>query len=217
MVKYQPKNVTRVIIVDDHPIFRDGLKAALSLFDGVEVVAEAADGEEFVEIVKKSDAQIVFMDVKMPKMNGDQAVIECKAICPKMKVIAVSAYDDYDNFMNMHEAGVDGYMVKNESVDGYREAIQCVLKGGNFYSSVVIEMLTEKINGAEKEKAIRKLTDKDIELLELICEGYSNAKIAEVFSKSIRTVERQKSQLMKKTQTENTLNLAIYAFKNKLV
>jgi len=211
----------KVVIVDDHEIFRIGLKLLLNKIDDIEVVAEASNGKEFLELINKVEADIVLMDISMPIMDGIEATEKVLEKNPKLKIIALTTFGETEYFDGMIYAGVGGFMLKNSGPEDFKKAIEKVANGGNFFSEEMLAKLTrrvvnEKIMETKKEK-LTELSKRENEVLELICRGFSNEKIGESLYISSRTVERHKTNLISKTGTRNTLNLVIYAFKNKLV
>ncbi|MCF8298053.1 MAG: response regulator transcription factor [Saprospiraceae bacterium] len=211
----------RTIIVDDHEIFRTGLKLLLSKVENVKVVAEASNGQELMEVIKKHEADLAFMDINMPILDGIEATEQVLSKYPNLKIIALTTFCDSEHFNKMIYAGVEGFMLKNSTLDDFRRAIEKVSQGGNYFSEEMLVKCTKNFvlqQTGEKEKMkIAELSTREIEVLELICKGYSNAKIGEKLFISDRTVERHKTNLISKTETKNTVNLVIYAFKNKLI
>jgi len=211
----------KVIIVDDHEIFRIGLKLLLNKIDNVEVVAEASNGKEFLELISKVKADIIFMDISMPILDGIEATEKVLEKYPQLKIIALTTFAKTEYFDGMIYAGIEGFMLKNSGPEDFKNAIEKVMNGGNFFSEEMLAKLTrrvvnEKIAKTKKEK-LPDLSKREYEVLELICRGFSNEKIGENLYISSRTVERHKTNIISKTGTRNTLNLVIYAFKNKLV
>jgi DNA-binding NarL/FixJ family response regulator len=211
----------KVFIVDDHEIFRNGLKLLLNKIDDIEVVAEASNGREFLELIEKIKPDIVFMDIRMPVMDGIKATEQVLKKHPDLKIIALTTFGETEYFDKMIYAGVEGFMLKNSEPEDFNRAIKKVAEGGNYFSEEMLTKLTKRVvNGKIREtekKNLPVLSKREYEVLELICRGFSNKKIGESLYISSRTVERHKTNLIIKTETRNTLNLVIYAFKNKLI
>ena len=209
-----------VIVVDDHEIFRNGLKLLLNKIENVRVVDEASNGMEFLKIIKKHKADLVFMDINMPILDGIDTTEEVCKEFPELKIIALTTFGDIEFFDKMIYAGVVGYMLKTSELDDFKKAINKVMKGGNYFSEEILANVTKEtiIHQYDKQNTIvQKISKREIQILELICKGYSNHKIAEELNISYRTIERHKTNLLLKTETHNTVNLVIFAFKNKLV
>ncbi|MCF6356376.1 MAG: response regulator transcription factor [Draconibacterium sp.] len=210
-----------VIIVDDHKIFRNGLLLLLNNFNFVNVVGQASNGEEFLEMLETKIPDIVLMDINMPRMNGIEATKIALEKYPELKIIALTTFLEDDYIEQMFEAGVEGYMLKRSDIDDFEKAIIRVHEGGNYFSEEIIKVITRNLN-KNKNRRVRdlklpQLTSREIEILDLVCEGLNNEQIAELLFLSPKTIEKHKSNLFQKTQTFNTVNLVIYAFKNQLV
>lgn len=209
------KNTYKIIIVDDHPVFRNGLKTLLNQFDNVELIAEASNGKEFLQINESHQADLVFMDINMPVLDGIDTTVKALQSAPEIKIIALTAFGDYSNIQKMLDTGVDGYMLKNSEIDEYHKAIQSVLSGGNYFSAKIIADISQHIP-FKQQKSGETISKREKQVLQLICQGFSNHEISEKLFISERTVERHKTNLMRKTDTKNTVNLVIYAFKHSL-
>jgi DNA-binding NarL/FixJ family response regulator len=212
---------TNIIIVDDHKIFRDGLIMLLNNFDFVSVVGQASNGEEFLELIDKVIPDIVLMDINMPKMNGIEATKQALKKYPEIKIIALTSFADDEYIEQMISAGVEGYMLKRSDIEDFEKAIKKVARGGSYFSSEIIKVISRNLYKENKQKSgeqtLKKLTSREKQILHLICKGLNNEQIAEKIYLSPKTVEKHKSNLFQKTETFNTVNLVIYAFKNQLI
>ncbi len=210
----------KIVIVDDHKIFRTGLKLLLNKIKNVSVIAEASNGQEFLDIMEKNEANIVFMDINMPVLDGIDATEQVLKKYPGLKIIALTTFGDSEYFNKMIYAGVEGFMLKNSELDDFKKAINKIVNGGNYFSEEILMNYTKNIITQQIEKKDKnnmpELSKREVEVLQLICKGYSNYKMGEHLNISYRTVERHKTNLLLKTETQNTVNLVIYAFKNKL-
>ncbi len=213
--------MNKVIIVDDHKIFRNGFKLMLDSLPNVELVGEACNGEEFLELIDTTIPDLVFMDINMPKMNGMIATQKALEKYPDIKIIALTAFlnQEYVEQMLMH--GVEGFMLKNSELDEFEAAVNKVLSGGNYFSAEILKIIMNNINRFNNEKREQiKLPDfspREKEILQYICQGLNNEQISSAANISVKTVEKHKSTLFLKTETANTVNLVIYAFKHGLV
>ena len=211
----------RIIIVDDHKIFRDGLMLMLDNFDFVSVVGQAENGVDFLSLIAEKQADIVLMDINMPKLNGIEASKIALKQYPNLKIIALTSFADDEYIEQMISAGVEGYMLKRADIDDFEKAIKRVSEGGSYFSDEIIKVMTRSLyRTRENEKAVDEkpeFTKREMEVLQLICEGLNNEQIAEKIFLSPKTIEKHKSSLFQKTGTFNTVNLVIYAFKNKLM
>ena len=210
-----------VFIVDDHKIFRDGMKLLISRFPYLELAGEASGGAEFLEKLETVNPDIVFMDISMPGIDGLEATIKALGINKDLKIIVLTTFLEEDYVEQMIMAGVEGYMLKNSELDEFDKAIKRVYHGGNYFSEEIVSILLGNIGKLKKKRKENKyheeFTSREIEILKLICKGMSNEQIAESAFVSVKTVEKYKSNLFQKTNTQNTVNLVIHAFKNQLV
>jgi DNA-binding NarL/FixJ family response regulator len=193
----------------------------LSNFDFVSVVGEAANGEEFLELIDNVKPDIVLMDINMPKMNGIEATKLALQKYPELKVIALTSFADDEYIEQMISAGVEGYMLKRSDIEDFEKAIKKVADGGSYFSAEIIKVISRNLYKEKERKSGEQLLDKftprEKEILNLICKGLNNEQIAELIHLSPKTVEKHKSNLFQKTETFNTVNLVIYAFKNQLI
>lgn len=210
-----------LLIVDDHKIFRDGLKLLLAEFPFVGEVSEASNGREFLDMLEEEIPDIVLMDINMPVMGGIQATREALEMYPGLKIIVLTTFHDEDYVEQMMMAGVEGYMLKRSTPEDFEEALLKVSGGGSYFSDEIIRTVTRNLQRLRSEAARISsrpaFTRREREVLELLCQGYNNDQIAEKIHVSAKTVEKHKSHLFQKTDTNNTVNLIIYAFRNELV
>jgi DNA-binding NarL/FixJ family response regulator len=211
-----------IIIVDDHKIFRDGLKFVINQMDDLEVIAEASNGKEFLSIIEKLDADIVLMDISMPQLNGIEATKSAIALKPEIKILVLSMFCDEEYYFQMVQAGVMGFVLKESGKDELEDAIRAVLNGETYFSQNLLRDIIVNLHAPGKQTKEQKeqdfnFTKRESEILKLICEGYSNNQIADKLFISIRTVEGHKSNLISKTGVKNTISLVMYALKKNLV
>ncbi len=211
----------KVILVDDHKIFRDGFRLLLQSFPYVEVIDEASNGIEFLKVLETKVPDIIFMDINMPHLDGVEASKRSLEAYPDLKIIALTTFLDDDYLEQMLMAGVEAYMLKNAEFAEFEEAILKVYSGGNYFSNEIVSLLSDKLSILRKKKIqqqeLLSLTEREKEILELICKGFGNKQIAEQTFLSPKTIEKHKSSLFQKTGTYNTVNLVIYTFKHQLV
>lgn len=208
----------RVLIVDDHEIFRNGLKMVLGRLKYVEVAGEAANGKEFVDMLSSVKPDVVLLDIEMPGLNGIDAAKAALAVNSKLKIIALTMFGDDEYIQSMLDAGAKGFLMKNINKETLDKAILTVYNGGNYYSEELFEFFTRQFS-KEKQGTQNDIefTRREKEILQLLCEGLSNKEIADALFISERTVLGHKTNLMTKTNTKNSLSLMAYAIKNKLV
>ena len=207
----------RIIIADDHQLFRNGLKILLNGFPDFEVAGEASNGEEFLKALRNTDANIALMDINMPEMDGIEATRKGLKLCPDIDIIALSMYGEEEYYYKMVDAGAKGFLLKDSDISDVREAILTVSRGGSYFSQELLYHVIQKIKHRENETKSANLSKREKEILLKICEGLSNQEIAESLFISKRTVDKHRANLLGKTNSKNTASLILFAIKNKLI
>jgi DNA-binding NarL/FixJ family response regulator len=206
----------KVLVVEDHAIFREGLKRIIFEMEDVELVGEAPNGAIFLEMLKKIEPDLVILDIQMPVMDGIEAAEKALKLYPSLKILVLSMFGEEEYVYSMVDKGVYGFILKTSDVRDFERAIKRVADGQNYYSEEIMGLLVKKVRGYDTVDKIT-FTEKETEVLRLLCKGLSNAEIAEKLFLSIRTVEGYRNKLLQKTGTSNVLNLVIYALRNKVV
>ena len=207
-----------IAIIDDHEIFRKGLKMVLGKLKDIKVVLEASDGQEFIDALKENpEIDIVLMDIEMPNMNGIEATKEALKINKDLKVIALSMFKDDEYVQSMIDAGVKGFLIKNINKDILEKAISAVAEGKVYYSEELWGFFTKQLNQENKAKLDIQITKREKEILKLLYEGHTNKEIAEQLFISERTVIGHKTNLMSKTGCKNAIGLISFALKNRII
>ena len=204
---------TKVAIVDDHKILRDGLRLMIDNMDNVEIVIEASNGKEFIDRLQLVQPDLVIIDINMPVMVGEEAVSIVKSQYPSMKVLVLSMNNEEQYYKTMNNLGVDGFIVKESDYNELRHAIQVVLEGGKYFSQV---LLLRMVNNRDNNLNIN-LTNRELDVLRYLCKGLSANEIAEKLFISPRTVEKHRSDLLLRTGTPNSISLVLFAVKNGIV
>lgn len=210
----------KVFIVDDHRMFRDGLKFILMQNKQIEIVAEASDGKEFLEKMEDVFPDIVLMDISMPGMDGVEASKQAMKLYPKLKIIVLSMFCEGEYYYKMINNGVKGFVLKESGANELFESIMSVYNGGNYFSKTLIQSVIENINSGKISTKTQNevvLTKRESQVLQLICDGLTNTEIADKLFISVRTIEGHKAKLIHKTGAINTLGMIVYAIKNKLI
>lgn len=215
-----PQSNIEILIVEDHDIFREGIKFVLSQVAGYKVVGEVKNGKEFLEFIKKKRPDIVLMDITMPEMDGIQASTIAMKEYPNLKIICLSSHGDEIYYYKMIKAGVSGFLQKKSGKDELEQAIDMVAYGMNYFPDNILRNILFRVSntGEESLKNVAiNLTKREKEILLLICQGYSNNEIGDTLFISPKTVDNHRTNLLSKTGTRNSANLVMYAIKNKLI
>ena len=214
----------KVLLADDHQLILDGINLLLKDAPDIDIVDEANHGDEVLDVLNRRKIDVILMDINMPVKDGITTTREVKQLFPDVKVLALTMVKEGPIISKMLDAGASGYILKNTSKDELISAIRKVANGNKYFSSDVSEeMMNNFAATKEKMKAanatIQKdhLTAREIEIIKLIVEGYSNAEIAEKLIRSPRTVDTHRTNIMKKINVHNIAGLIKYAMANGLV
>ncbi len=207
--------IVRIIIADDHVIFRKGLRTVLNEITFIKVVAEASNGNELLSTLKTTEVDVIFMDIKMPGMNGIEATEKVMAKYPDTSIIALTMHEEVGYFNKMIEAGAVGFLLKKTNKDQLENAIKAVVAGNTFFAEEFI--INNSLSANTKPTLNIKISDKEKEILEYICKGFSNAEIAKTMGLSQRTIDGHRGRLFEKTGAKNAPNLVLFAIQNGLI
>jgi DNA-binding NarL/FixJ family response regulator len=211
-----------VMIVEDQVIFRSGLKLLLADIPELQVIDEAANGKQFLDIIKTTLPDVVLMDIKMSVMDGIEATKAAMKLYPELKVLVISMFGEEEYLVRMLECGIRGFLLKNANEDELKKAILMVNEGKNYFSHELLPALAnsfmkKKNYNDEKQSITGKLTKRELEILNYICKGYTNKEIAEACFISHRTAGGHRANLLEKTGCKNTAELVGFGLKYNLI
>lgn len=207
-----------ILLVDDHTLFRTGLKMLLDTLPGYTVTGEASNGYEFLNLIRRNQYDIVFLDIEMPEISGIEAAKRAIEIDPELKIITLSMYGDEEYYDQMLNAGAKGFLLKNSNLQEVKAAIDTVMEGGNYFSQELMQNLLKNYKLTKEQKGTEsELSEREVEILLLISEGLSNQEIGDKLYISKRTVEKHRANILDKTNCKNTAGLIMYAIKNQLI
>jgi DNA-binding NarL/FixJ family response regulator len=209
----------RVLLVDDHTIFREGVRALLSEHDDIEVVGEASDGREAIDKVAELQPDVVLMDIAMPGLGGLEATLEIRKLRPESRVLVLTQYDNREYVFPILKAGATGYVLKQAAATDLVAAIRAVHAGGSFlYSTVAKTVLDDYLaRGRVPEDPYETLSDREKQVLRLVAEGRTSREIAQLLVLSVKTVMGHRANLMEKLGIHNRTELVKYAIRHGLV
>ncbi len=214
-------NRIKIAIADDHKIYRDGLKVGLSSDDNLELVLEADNGEDLLNGLASKQPDVILMDLKMPIMDGIEATKEIRKRYNSMKVLVVTMYDDDKFIIHLMEIGANGYLLKNANADEIKKSIYSAFETGYYFNDLVNKALLKKLvlKGNIKPSFNQNVefTERELEVLLLICEEKTTAEIAKEIFLSPRSVEGIRQKLIDKVGVRNTAGLVMFAIKNGIV
>lgn len=204
----------RIALVDDHALFRNGLRGLIDGKHNCRVVAEASDGEEFLANNVAMSADIVFMDIAMPTLSGDKATVAALERNPNLKVICLSMFGEEKYYSMMIEAGAKGFLLKDSSVEEVFAAIESVMANEEYICTAVLQALSGAMRASDEADI---LSERETDVLLGICQGLSTQEIADKLFLSKRTVDSHRANILEKTGSNNTASLVVYAIKHNLV
>jgi len=210
----------KVVVADDHTILRQGIKALLDNQEEIEVVGEAKDGREAIKAIEELSPDVILMDIAMPGLNGLEATRRIKKKFPKTKVVVLTMHTNEEYIFQILNAGADGYLVKETAFQDLISAINSVHRGEAFMSpSISKKVMTDYIQRAQGEERVGfdTLTTREREILQLVAEGNSNKKIAEVLFISPKTVETHRAHIMDKLNIHDRAGLIKYAIRKGMI
>lgn len=211
----------RIGIAEDHTILRAGLKMLVESNPAFEVVGEAQDGIEAIRMAENLHPDLVLMDLSMPRMNGMGAIQEIKRVVPGTRVLVLTVHKTEEYILEALRSGADGYVLKDATQSELMHALECVLSGNSYLSSGISEQVIEGYlstkRGAAPSTSWDKLTQRERDILKMIAEGYRNKEIAECLCLSAKTVEKHRSNLMKKLDLHNISAVTAFAMEKGLV
>ena len=209
-------NTIKLLVADDHAIVRDGIVSLLRSMPDFEVTGTAGNGYEVLELAGKQPVDVCLLDISMPGMDGIETARQLCQSNPGIKIIMLTTYSDREIISELVHIGVSGYLLKNSDKEELAEAIHRVMKGRHYFSEdiekIILEGLTEK-----RAPEIVPLTDRELQVVQLLAKEYTNDKIAEELHISFRTVETHRKNIMQKAKAHNLAGLLKYAYGNGLL
>jgi DNA-binding NarL/FixJ family response regulator len=202
-----------IIIVDDHRLFRSGLRYILVESGKYQVIGEASNGTEFLELLESKSPDLVILDIRMPVMDGIEAAKQALSKKPDLNIMMLSMYGESEYYSALVEMGIKGFVLKDADNEEFFIAIQKILTGGTYFSQ---ELLLTVIRKNTLSVPV-KLSRREKEILNAIGQGLSNQEISTLLAISQRTVERHRTNLLEKTSSKNSIQLIIYAIRNNLI
>lgn len=212
----------RIALVDDHKLIRAGMRVLLEQMDDFKIVIEAANGEELLNRLPKTRVDVVLLDIDMPVLDGIETTKILQEKFPRIKIIMLSLHDEDRFIIHLMELGASGYLLKDAEPEEVEKAIRTVNGGERYFNDTVNKVMFRKatnktVRNAKTFNQKVDLSEREISILSLICEGLTNAQIAEEINLSQRTIEGYRLKMLNKLEVKNTAGLVAYAIKNYLV
>ena len=208
----------KVVLADDNELFREGFRVMLKKQSEIELVGESENGIDLIQLVKDKKPDVIITDIKMPEMDGVEATKRIRRLFPGMGIIAFTMFDDDTLIVDMLEAGARGYLLKNAAKSEIYEAIKTVHNNGAYYCNSTNTRLA-KLIGESKFNPYKKhpkpaLTEREMEIMRMVCRELSNKEIAQTMFMSIRTVEGYREKIQRKIGARNSIGMVIFSIKN---
>ncbi|MEO9659908.1 MAG: response regulator transcription factor, partial [Maribacter dokdonensis] len=212
--------ITRIVLADDHALVRDGIRSLLETESDLQVIGEASNGKEAIDLVAEVNPDILIIDIRMPVMNGIDAVAELTQSKSSVKTIILSMHDSEEYILKSISSGANGYLLKDTDKSEFIKAIHTVREGGKYFSGDISNVLVNNLLGGKneivkKEETPKKtgenvfdLTNKELKVLELVLSGLTNQQISEKLQNSKRTIETHRFNLMRKMDVKNLIDLS---------
>jgi DNA-binding NarL/FixJ family response regulator len=207
-----PKNI-RVVLADDHDLVRSGIKALLSMVDGVEVIAEARDGRELITLVQSLNPDVVMTDISMPGMDGITAISEIHGKHPQVRLLVLSMYDTVDFVKRAVANGACGYLMKDAPPFELEQAVRSVMATGSYFSPAIAQRLLQPSEPTVDDE----LTHRQVEILKLIAQGRASKEIAYELGLSPKTVDVHRARIMERLRLNDIASLTLYAVRKGLI
>ena len=214
-------DVIRVAIADDHILFRAGVKTALSPYSDIQIVAEADNGMQLLNILKLTKPDVVLLDIQMPIMDGISTLPEIKRLHPDVRVVMLTIHNDHSMISRLFELGANGYLTKNSDSEVIYDAVKTVFEKeyymNHLTNKALIDVIRKQRNPRVATPTEAKLTEKEITILKMMCEEKSTKEIADLVDLSPRTVEAIRDKLKTKTGAKSVAGLVMYAVKTGII
>lgn len=214
-------NPVRILIADDHGVMRRGLRLQLEQCVGFEVVGEASDGRQAVQLAEELQPDIVLMDIGMPNLNGIEATAQIGKRLPAIKVIILSMHSDEEFLLRALTAGAKGFLLKESGDTDLERAVRAVAQGKSFFSPAIQQTLMEDYVSQLRQRGLQDsydlLTDREREVLQMLAEGKSNKEVATVLDCSVNTVATHRMHLMQKLDLHSSADIVLYAVRKRII
>ncbi len=213
------KNKYNIMIVDDHKIFREGLHLLLSHFHFVGKIYEASNGWEYLSLIEENLPDVVLMDINMPIIDGIEATKLSKEKFPNIKIVALTMHGDVNYYQKMMELGASGFIDKNTDRRELEMALLKILNNETYITQDILIRIIKNLDysNIEVPNNSEQFSDRELEILKLLAEGYTTKNIGEKLFISHRTVERHKENMLRRSNTNNTLNLVLFSLRHKII
>jgi DNA-binding NarL/FixJ family response regulator len=207
----------KIIIVDDHDLFRAGVKVLLGKSQKVEFIGEASNGQEFLDMIDKLEPDVILMDISMPVCDGIEATRLAIKKNPDLKILTLSMFGEEEYYYKMIQSGVRGFILKSAGINELEFAIGQIAAGSPYFSEELLDFVRQNIDENKGKDKTSELSKEEVEVLQAIAKNLTDEEVAEKISKSPAQIKELRKDLMAKTGSNNTTGLIMYAIKNKVI
>ena len=207
----------KIFIVDDHDLFRQGVKVLLGKSQKTEIIGEASNGKEFLDVIDDINPDVVLMDISMPVLDGIETTRQAILLKPDMKILTLSMFGDEEYYYKMIQSGVRGFIMKSAGIDELEYSIQQVAAGSAYFSEELLEIVKQNIQVNMPDNACKELSTVEINLLKSIALNLSDSEIAGEMKETVEVIDGIRNGLLVKTGSVSVSGLVMYAIKNKIV
>jgi DNA-binding NarL/FixJ family response regulator len=214
------KKLIKLAVVDDQHLFRKGLISLIKEFEELDIVIEASNGNELIEKLKTKRPTVVLLDLEMPGMDGIETTEFLKRKYPEIKVLILTMHNEEEIILHLIEKGAHGFLLKDHPIETLVDAIYAVIENGYYFNDHISKVMVKGLLRTQKIKPSFnevRLSEREIEVIRLICKEYTNKEIAEKLFISVRTVDGHREKILQKTKAKNTVGIVMYAVKNNLL
>jgi two-component system response regulator DegU len=214
------KKSIKLAVVDDQHLFRKGLISLIKEFEELDIVVEATNGNELVEKLKTKKPAVVLLDLEMPGMDGIETTEYLQRKYPEIKILILTMHNEEEIILHLIEKGAHGFLLKDQPIETLVDAIYAVIENGYYFNDHISKVMVKGLVRTNKIKPSfheARLSDREIEVVKLICKEYTNKEIADKLFISVRTVDGHREKILQKTKAKNTAGIVMYAIKNNLL
>jgi DNA-binding NarL/FixJ family response regulator len=202
----------KIAIIDDHDLFREGIKLVLGQIENFEVIFDTSNGNLFLEFLRNSIPDVVLMDISMPIIDGVETTRKAIELRPNLNVIALSMFSDFTHYTQTINAGVKGFILKKSNKFELQQAIHTVFSGGNYFGQEILQKMA--FQSVHFSAAGNQLTPRELDIINLVCKGFTSHEISDKLFISLKTVEVHRTNIFRKTDVRNIGELIVWAIKN---
>jgi len=202
----------KIAIIDDHDLFREGVKLVLGQIDNFEVIFDSSSGIKFLEFLINAFPDVVLMDINMPVIDGVETTRKALELQPNLNIIALTMFSDTTHYTQMINAGIKGFILKKSNKYELQQAINTVYSGGNYFSQEILQKIAFKSINASSDS--ERMTHRELDVLNLVCQGLTSQEISDKLFISSKTVEVHRTNIFRKSNVRNSSELIVWAIKN---